>query len=55
MKTEDEIKEINRKRAECINLLIRARQIMKDTECSLGADIIGDAMNEITEGGMDEY
>lgn len=32
-----------------------AMQIFKETECSMGANIIGEAMNEIRDGGMEEY
>ena len=53
MKTTEEIEAINKKRTECLHLLVQAKQIMKDTECSLGADIIGDAIGEITEGGIE--
>ena len=55
MKTHEEIDEINRKRAECMKLLVQAQEIMRETGCSLGADTIGDAIAEIYGTGMDTY
>ena len=55
MKTENEINEINEQRKKCIHLLLEAKKIMADTECSLGASIISDAIYQITQEGADEY
>ncbi len=55
MKTENEINEINKQRKQCLNLLLEAKKIMAETECSLGASIISDAIYEITQEGADEY
>jgi len=54
-KTEQQIREINAERQRAIRLLEDAVEIFELTECSLGAGIIGDAIDEIREGGMDEY
>lgn len=54
-KTEQEIQIINQKRARAIDYMMTAQMIFKQTECSLGAGIVGDAIQEIISGGMDEY
>ena len=54
-KTTEQIKDINMRRAEAMRWMENAAQVFKETECSLGAGIIGDAINEIRTGCMEEY
>jgi hypothetical protein len=55
MKTEQEIQEINKKRVECFKLLAQSAAIMEETECSLGKDIIIEAVRRLKEDGCHEY
>jgi hypothetical protein len=55
IKTTEQIEDIKARRAEARRWLENAAQVFKETECSLGAGIIGDAINEIRAGGMEEY
>jgi hypothetical protein len=54
-KTEQEIQSINQQRALAIDYMLTAQLIFKQAECSLGADIIDEAIREIINGWMNEY
>lgn len=55
MKTPQEIEAINNERKKALALLEQAKQIFKDTGCSLGAHTVNECIGTLKDDGCDEY
>ena len=55
MPTPEQIEQINAERAKAMRLLEEARQIFKDTGCSLGAQTVLECAQRLVEDGCTEY